>query len=627
MKLKILHIVLLLTAIFGFGLKVNAQCDFFGTVTVVATGYTIDVGYSQAYILVEDNAGSPGNILELNSDGDFGNVDEGTYFIYAVNYSGAQPSELAVGETWTDLNTYSQVADNCFELSAGYRERAITVCSADDICFGNPIEIAVQDYTIDIGYLLRYILVNQADGSIVDFNADGSFSSTDYSNSGTYDVYALSTNDNDLISDLIQGMAYSDFSDLADATCARLLGPREVTVLDDNFVYVADGQSIEAIAFCEVDGWTHYSTVTNPHDFVFSIYKNTNDITATVYIDVAAASADYWTTASNSEYSTHTLRRSWKVSASGLDYDGSGIPGLLTNSVKVRFYYPAAEKTLLSTINDDFLNGTNSTGENATAYDHLHLREARWFKSNDGTALDLVSITTPEQITDAYSLTVVGDDLTTSNGKNYVELADITGFSGGAYAIGTGPKNFEDVLPVEYLSFKGFTAKNEDVLSWITATEINNEYFAVEVSTDMLTFSEIGRVAGNGNSNTQSKYTFINSSILSEVRYYRLKQVDIDGKYEYSNVIILSSSSNEIEILVSPNPFTDNLNLHFSGIKDNKKANIQIFNDVGQLVYNENTIVYPLDFKKIFLQNIPSGVYLLKVLINDQIFTFKIIKK
>jgi len=327
MKEVKIHIILILMLI-GSGASLQAQCDFFGTVAVQTTGYTSLSGYTQQYILVEDNSGTPGNILSITADGNFGSQDVGTYFLYAVNYEGAQPAELAIGESWSNLDAYDQASENCFEMSKAYLNRAVNVCDPDDICFGNPIEVAVENYNQNAGYNLRYILVSTADGTILDYNSTGSFGEVDYSASGVYEVYALSTNDADLISDLTDGMLFSDFNTLAEATCASLLGPREVTVLDNNFVYVADGTSAEATAFCEVDGWTHYSTEANPHDFVFSIYKNTNDFDATVEIDVTNSSANYLSSDFDSDYSSFTLRRSWSVNASGPDYND--VAGSLT---------------------------------------------------------------------------------------------------------------------------------------------------------------------------------------------------------------------------------------------------------------------------------------------------------
>lgn len=622
-KIKLHIIPILLVIILANNL--TAQCDFFGTVSVQADGYTNTFGYTQQYVLVEDNAGTQGDILDITSDGNFGSLDEGSYFLYAVNYEGAQPSELAIDQTWASLDAYDQDAGNCFEMSEPYYNRAVNVCSSDDVCFGNPIEIAVENYNQDAGYELRYILVRTSDGTIVDFNDTGSFGEIDYTNSGTYDAYALSTNDATLIADLTQGMLFTDFNTLADATCAEFLGPREITVLDNNFVYVADGSSIEATAFCEVDGWTHYSTAANPHDFVFSIYKNSNDITATVHINVAETGTNYLSVAANDEYSSMTLRRSWTVDASGADYNS--FEGGLSQVVKVRFYYPLAEKTWLNDIASDFLNGTTTT-VNSSGYDHDFLRTPRWFKSIDGNVLDLSAMTTPELIVDAYGPTVVGDELTTTNGVNYVELADITGFSGGTFATGTGPKDNEDVLPVELLSFQLDQAKDYDLLTWSTASEKNNDYFSIEMSLDSENFKEIAKVNGASTTNIQQDYQYENYDIIPDIVYYRLKQVDFDGAYQYSKIIAGKRNVKSWSVDVYPNPYQNNLNINFSHVAKEETLTMQFFDELGKLVTLDNLDIsaYNTNFN-LDLSYLPEGVYTMKLISSKHTYSFKLIRK
>jgi hypothetical protein len=620
-----LHIIPILL-VFVMTNSLSAQCDFFGTVSVLSDGFTNTLGYTQQYVLVEDNSGTQGDILDITSDGDFGTLDVGSYFIYAVNYEGAQPAELAIGQTWAALDAYDQNAANCFEMSEPYYNRAVNVCSADNICFGNPIEIAVENYNQDAGYDIQYILVNTSDGTIVDFNDTGSFGEVDYTNSGTFDAYALSTNDASLIGDLTQGMLFADFNTLADATCAEFLGPRVITVLDNNFVYVADGTTVEATAFCEVDGWTHYSTASNPHDFVFSIYKNTNDISATVEINVATNGTNYLSTASDVEYSTHTMRRSWSVSASGADYNVGD--GSLSNPVKVRFYYPVAEKVALNDIANDFLNGTNASSLNASLFNHEYIREARWFKTIDGNAMDLNAMTTPELLAGAYGPTVVGDELTTTNGVNYVELADITGFSGGTYAIGTGPKNNEDVLPVELLDVYLKAETNYDLMRWSTASELNNDFFAIETSSNLLDFVEIGRVEGAGNSKTIQNYEFQNYDIQPSTQYYRLKQVDFDGSFEYSEIYSLTRNSGDLHFEVYPNPFTDRFILDWKNLHHDSEIKLQLINELGQLVYHDNFQLNSVNgLQEIIPGQLVSGVYILKITAPSVNLKFKMIRK
>ncbi|MEQ8904342.1 T9SS type A sorting domain-containing protein [Ekhidna sp.] len=90
-------------------------------------------------------------------------------------------------------------------------------------------------------------------------------------------------------------------------------------------------------------------------------------------------------------------------------------------------------------------------------------------------------------------------------------------------------------LPVELLYFNA-TPKNGVSLSWATATEINNDHFIIERSEDGSHFYEIGKVDGNGDSNETIEYTFTDKFAFAPVEYYRLKQVDFDGQFEYFEV-------------------------------------------------------------------------------------------
>src|SRR4051812_27862818 len=92
------------------------------------------------------------------------------------------------------------------------------------------------------------------------------------------------------------------------------------------------------------------------------------------------------------------------------------------------------------------------------------------------------------------------------------------------------------VTTVELISFKAEKASENVILNWSTASEKNNDYFVVERSTDGIHFEPIGTVKGNGTSNQINYYTFEDHSFNSGILYYRLKQVDLDNKYEYSKI-------------------------------------------------------------------------------------------
>jgi hypothetical protein len=98
-------------------------------------------------------------------------------------------------------------------------------------------------------------------------------------------------------------------------------------------------------------------------------------------------------------------------------------------------------------------------------------------------------------------------------------------------------------LPVELLYFNAIS-KNEVILKWATATEINNDYFSIERSEDGKFFYEIGRVKGNGNTNEIISYSYEDKFELASTEYYRLKQVDFDGRFEIFETQRIETSVN-----------------------------------------------------------------------------------
>ncbi|HSC36457.1 MAG TPA: T9SS type A sorting domain-containing protein, partial [Chitinophagaceae bacterium] len=94
-------------------------------------------------------------------------------------------------------------------------------------------------------------------------------------------------------------------------------------------------------------------------------------------------------------------------------------------------------------------------------------------------------------------------------------------------------------LPVTWLDVSGKNIDRDNYIHWSTAAEINNDYFAVEVSANGADFTERGRVPGAGNSSGIQEYNFIDKNVSIRKAFYRVKQVDRDGRYSYSKVILL----------------------------------------------------------------------------------------
>jgi hypothetical protein len=171
----------------------------------------------------------------------------------------------------------------------------------------------------------------------------------------------------------------------------------------------------------------------------------------------------------------------------------------------------------------------------------------------------------------------------------------------------------ESNLPVELISFTAFKLNNEVKLTWQTATEINNFGFEIERSENNFNWDKIGFVAGNGNSNSPKEYSFIDDKLNKSGKYYyRLKQLDIDGGFEYSNVIEVDFVLvNEFQLHQNyPNPFNPITRISwYSPVSSWQTLKVYdvLSNEVTTLV-NEFREAGKHEIK-FDASNLPSGIY------------------
>jgi hypothetical protein len=187
------------------------------------------------------------------------------------------------------------------------------------------------------------------------------------------------------------------------------------------------------------------------------------------------------------------------------------------------------------------------------------------------------------------------------------------------------------VLPVKFYSFSATAAEKVISLSWITEKEIDNDHYDVERSFDAKDFVSIGLVLDGFENGSKKNYAFRDNSPLLQdktIVYYRLKQVDLNGKYAYSNVIAVRLKSTEVEMTVSPNPFSETITARFnSDVKTT--AEIRITNITGQTVQAKTTVVSKgynnIQIDK--LNSLPAGTYIANLIVNGKVAgTQKIIK-
>ena len=121
-------------------------------------------------------------------------------------------------------------------------------------------------------------------------------------------------------------------------------------------------------------------------------------------------------------------------------------------------------------------------------------------------------------------------------------------------------------LPIELLYFKGKNEDETNILYWSTASEINNDYFTIEKSYDGYVFFVIDYLEGAGYSTHQLYYEYHDSNLQPFIAYYRLKQTDYDGKFEYSETISIDNKLKEKPKLVKMvNAFGQTVNSDYNG--------------------------------------------------------------
>ncbi len=179
------------------------------------------------------------------------------------------------------------------------------------------------------------------------------------------------------------------------------------------------------------------------------------------------------------------------------------------------------------------------------------------------------------------------------------------------------PFDVDAVIPVELISFTASVINNSVELRWNTSSEINNSGFEIERSTDNINFEKIGFVPGFGTTTEPKSYSHRDNNVNSGLYYYRLKQIDLDGSYTYSDVV---DAEVELPVIFSleqnyPNPFNPTTTIQFS-IPEDSKVSINIYNLLGEWISevvsnNFNAGTHKIAFNA---QDLTSGLYFYKII-------------
>lgn len=175
-------------------------------------------------------------------------------------------------------------------------------------------------------------------------------------------------------------------------------------------------------------------------------------------------------------------------------------------------------------------------------------------------------------------------------------------------------------LPVQYLDFFASKQGSTVHLTWTTASEVNADFFTVERSSDTQDFEEIGTVLANGNVNKIEKYHHTDDYPLQGKSYYRLKQVDRDGKISYSKLVMVEDQA-IIDVQVYPNPSKDVFKGFIESLQD--QVLLTVYDPQGHLIRQFNQATRQA-FE--FGSDLSPGMYILQVQDLERIRRVKLIK-
>lgn len=163
-------------------------------------------------------------------------------------------------------------------------------------------------------------------------------------------------------------------------------------------------------------------------------------------------------------------------------------------------------------------------------------------------------------------------------------------------------------LPIELLSFDATLVYDQVNLEWVTASEINNDFFTIERSSNAVDFAPIAKQNGAGNSSAELTYYQIDRKPLLGVSYYRLKQTDYDGTFAYSDVRLVNYRLDEA--FVYPNPVANQSELYLYLPEGFEDTMLEIYNVSGSLI---ETTLASSGLNQLSIFNYVQGTYLIKI--------------
>lgn len=183
-------------------------------------------------------------------------------------------------------------------------------------------------------------------------------------------------------------------------------------------------------------------------------------------------------------------------------------------------------------------------------------------------------------------------------------------------------------LPVTLVSISAELDRGAVVVSWATASEIDNDYFSIQRSFDGIDFEEVGTINGRGSTKDFNEYQFRDLNPRHGMNYYRLQQFDFDGQSEFSPVVSVNNLflGDQLTLLLYPNPTNPkDINLRVMGLVQESAISLKLVNQYGNVFFIDEVDPGQLDYKIEPGIDMPSGIYYLLFRQDNVLKTLKLV--
>jgi uncharacterized repeat protein (TIGR01451 family) len=240
-----------------------------------------------------------------------------------------------------------------------------------------------------------------------------------------------------------------------------------------------------------------------------------------------------------------------------------------------------------------------------------------------------------------YTYTVTFEDGSSSlsgenDGTNALEFSSTLGYTilmSDALGCQFTHDTYASLIPcqtvaVELLSYTGEVMDNGNLLRWITASEINNDYFTLQHSTDGINYKPIAQIKGNGNSAATHAYQFLHQDAPSGISYYALSQTDFNGTVHHEGIVTLMRRESQLAIVnVQPIPASTVMVATFTTAQAGE-TNISLYDVAGKLAHTETiNAINGNNQVTIDVNNLAAGIYLMTIQNGTDISTLKVVKQ